>query len=339
MASLASPPRFGRTAAFFRRYPVLLLLALSPGIPEYLSGSTSVEWIVRDPLIFLVFLGLNLGLYGPGVLLVRESWVRGGSSWGALLLFGVAYGLLEEGTALSTLFNPSASVVGTLGVYGRYAGVNGVWTVGVLAFHVVFSIGLPLVLLGLALPATRGRSILSRRGIVLAIGIFALDVVALGIIAGYYTEAWPWIAGAAVIALALWAIAGRLPADALAPPRDRPSYGPRAFAALGLVFFPFAIAFPAFGEAVGLPAPATIVLELAVLAILFSAVRRTIGRGAHDAQLVALAFGATLPLVVWGLISQIELPVVLVLDALWALFFYALWDHYRPRPTVAPAVA
>jgi hypothetical protein len=67
---------FPRTVAFFRRHPVLLFLCFTPGIPEYLSGSTPVAALVYAPGGFLLFLALNLGLYGPGVLLVREAFVR-----------------------------------------------------------------------------------------------------------------------------------------------------------------------------------------------------------------------------------------------------------------------
>ena len=90
-------------ARLFHRRPILLLLALSPGIPEYLSGSTSFEGLVLNPFAFVLFLGLNLGLYGPGVLLIREAFVRWKKGWASLLLMGAAYVLLEEGTALSTL--------------------------------------------------------------------------------------------------------------------------------------------------------------------------------------------------------------------------------------------
>jgi len=49
---------------------------------------------------------------------------------------------------------------------------------------------------------------------------------------------------------------------------------------------------------------------------------------------------AILPLAAVGLIAQWFLPVVLVLDVLAALFFRALWRHYRPTPaTAAPPLA
>jgi hypothetical protein len=123
MGSSEPGPLVSRVVRFVRRHPVLLLFALTPGIPECLSGSSVVYPLITSHLGFLLFLGLNLGLYGPGVLLLREAWVRWGG-WGALLCFGAAYGLLEEGTALSTPFNANASVVSGLGHYGRSAGVN-----------------------------------------------------------------------------------------------------------------------------------------------------------------------------------------------------------------------
>ncbi len=91
--------------------------------------------------------------------------VRWRKGWGSVLLLGAAYGILEEGIALSTLFNSSAGPVGQLGFYGHWLGVNWVWVAGILPVHMIFSISLPILLLGLALPGTVGKSLLSRRGI------------------------------------------------------------------------------------------------------------------------------------------------------------------------------
>jgi len=323
-----------RAASFFHRHPILLLLAFTPGIPEYLSGSSSVAYVVLFPggtVVFLLFLGLNLGLYGPGVLLVREAWVRWGSGWGVLLLLGAAYGLLEEGTALSTLFNPNASVVGGLGHYGRAIGVNWLWLIGVIGVHVVLSVGIPILLLGLALPETRGRSLLSPRGLRTSVGIYGIDIVLLVFIANYWQVQGAWLVGAAVVASLLWVVASRLPPHWLDPPTDRPIYSPRTFFLLGLAYFPVLLIVPGLGGEAHLPAVVTGVLDLAAAALLFAVVRRGIGRRDHPSHLVALAFGATLPILLFGLIAQIRLPVVLVVDALYGIFFYALWKRYRPQ--------
>ncbi|MCI4373864.1 MAG: hypothetical protein L3K02_09545 [Thermoplasmata archaeon] len=65
------PARLGLVVTFFRRHPVPLLLALTPGLPEYLSGSTATGPIVVPPLASFPFLGRS----GPGVRLVREAYV------------------------------------------------------------------------------------------------------------------------------------------------------------------------------------------------------------------------------------------------------------------------
>jgi len=71
---------------------------LSPGIPEYISGSSPTSAIVLNPPMFGFQLVANLGLYGPGVLLVREAMVRWNKGWATVLLLGAAYGILEEGS-------------------------------------------------------------------------------------------------------------------------------------------------------------------------------------------------------------------------------------------------
>jgi len=334
MAAPIHRPMVRRLAGFFHRHPILLLLGLTPGIPEYLSGSSSVAYLGAFPggtLIFFLFLGLNLGLYGPGVLLVREAWIRWGRSWGVLLLLGAAYGLLEEGTALSTLFNPNASVVGGLGHYGRFAGVNWVWLIGVLGVHIVLSVGLPIVLLGLALPETRGRPLLTRRGLRTAVGIYAVDIVVLVLIANYWRVQGAWILGAAVVAGALWYVARKLPRGWLNPARSSPGASPRVCFLLGLAYFPVLLLIPAFGGEARLPAAVTGALDLLAAAALFLAARRALGRVQNSGQLVLLAFGATVPIAIFGLVAQLGLPLVLVIDLVYLLFFSTLWKQYRPR--------
>jgi len=334
MTEEARPRLFPRAVAFFRRHPVLLLLCFTPGIPEYLSGSTPVAALVYAPGGFLLFLALNLGLYGPGVLLAREAFVRWRPGWAGVVLLGAAYGLLEEGTALSTLFNPHASVVGALGSYGRFAGVNWVWTVGVLGVHIVLSVGLPILLLGLALPETRGRSLLSSREIPIALAVYALDIGVLVLATGYWRTA-PWLlVSAALLAGLLYAVTCRLPHGTIDPPYPGPRIAPGWFFGLGLAFYPILLLVPGLGGAVSLWPPLTIAVDLLFSGALFLFVRREVGRSGNEAALTMLALGALLPIVAIGLVSQLFLPVVLVPDVLFGLFFYALWKRYRPGPTV-----
>lgn len=318
--------------AFFRRHPILLLLALTPGIPEYLSGSSSVAGLVIAPAVFVVFLLLNLGLYGPGVLLIREALVRWKKGWLAVILLGGAYGLIEEGTALSTLFNPKASVVGGLGTYGHWDGVSWLWAIGVLGVHIVLSIGLPILLFSLALPETRGKRFLTGRTLPAVLVIWGVDVSFLVLLSHYYPVGWPLQIGAVVVAGLLAVAAYLLPAGLLDPTSATPGFGPRTAFVLGLLYFPVLLIIPGLGGSVGLPAPVTGAIDLAAAAGLFLAVRSGIGRIRHEAQLVAIAVGAIVPIMVFGLAAQVFLPIVLVLDVIAGAFFLTLWRRYGVTP-------
>jgi hypothetical protein len=324
---------FPRLVSFFRRHPILLLLGLTPGIPEYLSGSSSFVVLARNPVVFFLFLGLNLGLYGPGVLLAREAFVRWRPGWAGMVLLGTAYALLEEGTALSTMFNPAASVVGTQGFYGHFVGVNWVWAFGVSGIHIVLSVGLPILLLGLALPETRGRSLLHGRGIGWAVGIYAVDIVALAAIVGYWRVAPVLLVAAAVLALLLYAAAHALPKGTLDPTGSGPTLAPKWFFPLGLLFYPILVLVPGLGSQYALWPPIDVALELLLGGALFLFVRQRAGRAGNEAALTMLALGTIAPIVFLGALFQVAFPIVLFADVLFVLFFYALWVRYRPGPT------
>ncbi len=144
-----------------KAHPLLFLLLLTPGIPEYLSASSQLTVMVINPVLFFLFLAANLGLYGSGVILIREAMIRWRKGWASVFLLGAAYGIAEEGLDLWTLFYSNAGPVGTLGYYGHWLGVNWVWTMGLVIFHSVYSIGLPIFLFGLAFPELKSKSLVS----------------------------------------------------------------------------------------------------------------------------------------------------------------------------------
>ncbi len=86
-----------------RTWPaVLTLYLLAPIIAEMLTGSTPpLMWNNVGGVI------LTTGLYGSGALLARELVRRRELGWGNLALLGVAYGVLEEGMAVQSWFNPT----------------------------------------------------------------------------------------------------------------------------------------------------------------------------------------------------------------------------------------
>ena len=326
-------PLWSVVKEFLGRHPILCLALLSPGIPEYLSSSSALSTILVNPALFFLQLALNLALYIPGVLLIREAMIRWKKGWGSVLLLGAAYGILEEGVALETLFYSRAGPVGAEGFYGHWLGINWVWTAGILPVHMIFSISLPILLLGLALPQTRGKTLVGRRGVVCAFGAWAVDVPVLMVLvhgAYHYWMGWPIFFGSfAVIGLlvlaAYWAPSELLPIRP-GPPRVSPF---RA-AVLGAAFFPPIWIFEGvLGYWKVLPAVtiAVIVVYEAALAYL---VARTLGTVDNPRHLVAFAAGLIAPIALIGLVAELPIPVTLIADLAAFWFLRHLWKKYVP---------
>jgi hypothetical protein len=138
--------------------PGLVLFFLSPVIGELLSGSAPPAEFF-NPLGFIML----AILYGGGAILVREMSYRWGKDWPALLVLGAAYGIAEEGLMCKSFFDPNWMDLGPLGSYGRWAGVNWVWALELTIYHCVFSIAIPILLVGILFPARRRQAWITKR--------------------------------------------------------------------------------------------------------------------------------------------------------------------------------
>jgi hypothetical protein len=339
----AEPPRrgwLGGFLQFLREHPVVCLAILTPGIVEYLSTSSSLLLLVESPVLFLIFLAVNVGQYTAGALLIREARIRWGKGWATVGLLGLAYGITEEGLGDNTLFRNTHHADGVLGWYGHFLGVNWVWSVGVLLLHVTVSIAFPIILLGLALPSTRGRSLIGRRGIAVAfltlIGSTTFEAVTV------YGEFSFWMGPAlfagSLVAIALLVLAAyRAPAElGLARP-VRATGGPGEMFALGFVLFVIAFVVEYGSAAVNVAPAVAIAIELLLIGAWAVWVRRRLGRVGNEYLLVNLAFGLVLFEGVFGVLITLGLPYTLPLVALVVVFFVRLRRRYAPRPGRGPS--
>ncbi|HKV90030.1 MAG TPA: hypothetical protein VJQ43_02405 [Thermoplasmata archaeon] len=324
-----------RFRAWLGRHPVVFVALLSPGIVEYLSGSSRLDGLVIAPPLFLLFLAGNLGLYVPGVLLIREARRRWRGGWGTVVLLGIAYAITEEGLALSTLFNPQASVVGALGSYGHYLGVSWVWLVGVVAVHVVFSISIPILLFDLAFPDRRSAPLVGATGLRLALGALAVTTsafMALIYVASHFFAGWPIVLGSLAAIGTLTFAAYSLPRSVLRPFRPEPSRAPVTFALIGLAFWPSLLLVQGLLGVAGAPALVTVLALGAGLLGYLYVVLSGIGRRSNERHLIALVVGLVLPLLVVAAVIEFRVPVILIAEGAAAWFFLFLWRRYRPRP-------
>ncbi len=315
---------------------ILYFVLLAALLPEAITGSTPPQaWL--NPVSAL----LNFWLYGTGVLVVREVSLRWKTGWPGILLLGAAYGIVEEGLAVTTFFNPTLPQLGTLGWYGRDLGVNWLWAVWLTTFHAVVSIAIPIVLMEWHWPALKGRSLLSDRGLGVTVVLLALATVTIdGLVhaANPYREAGPEFVGA-IVAIAVLAYAARLWARRWwerIPVTGRPlSIGATVVA--GFLFIGGSFLLYAGGPALGgLPA-VSLAQGLTVLILALLILRRAAGH--PDSERLVFAFAAG----VIGFFCLVDLflvpgnPLMLIPAVAFAYLVMWLWrSHGSPSgPVVA----
>jgi len=330
---------------FLHRHPILCLAFLTPGIVEYLSTSSPVLALVESPIAFLLFLAVNVGQYTAGALLIREAMIRWGKGWATGGLLALAYGITEEGLGDNTLFRNAQHADGILGVYGHFAGVNWVWSVGVLVLHVTVSMALPIVVLALALPETRGRSLLGRKGVAVALGAVAASTAfeMYLVLAAYHFWMGPALLVASVALIGgLMVGAYAVPAGLWFPAHPWPTTQPWKMAVVGFVFFPVALATEYGFAATPVPAALAIGVELVMLGMILEWIRRHIGQFRNESLVVHLAFGLVAWQAAFGVLLTLGLPYTLPLVAVALLFFLRLRKRYGgfvdlpDRPTPPP---
>jgi hypothetical protein len=160
-----------------RWYALVFLVIIAACLAEFLTGSTPVLVTFTHPLGFATL----VGMYGGGALLIREVALRWRKRWGAVLLLGGAYAVGEEGFGAKTMVDPTGSNIGTQ-LYSHWMGVNWVPLSYLTVFHSAFSIGVPLVLVELIFPQTKGRRLLGNIGLGVTLVAYAVAIylVSLG---------------------------------------------------------------------------------------------------------------------------------------------------------------
>jgi len=224
--------RPGLAAGKVRWYAILSLIIIAACLAEFLTGSTPILMVIFNPLGFVA----NVGLYGGGALLIREATIRWRKRWGAVLLLGGAYAVGEEGFAAKTMINPNSPIIGNQ-LYSHWAGVNWVALTNLTVFHAAFSIAVPLILVELLFPETKGSRLLGNRGMAVTGGLYGLTVFLFTFFLGD-----PYVPSLGVdlflvaYASAFIAAAYLVPRSFLRAKRERPDPRERNFILLGLGF-------------------------------------------------------------------------------------------------------
>lgn len=271
-----------------RLSPALVLFLLSPIIGELLSGSAPPAEFFNPAEFLLLAL-----LYGGGALLVRELVHRWDKGWPTLLTLGAAYGIAEEGLMVKSFFDPNWEDLGLLGSYGRWAGVNWVWSLHLTIYHAVFSIAIPILLVNLLYPTRRSDPWISRRVFKWLAGMWVAEI-AFGFLflTPYRPPVIPYLL-ALLSTIGLIRLARRLPGPTSAPETIRIArplrYGLASFLATSGVFL-LAWVMPT----TGIPAIVTMLLMAGLTALAGWVVLKRLGNGViwSERHQLALASGA-----------------------------------------------
>lgn len=178
MTNTTAVPRPGHTSVggFKRALPALGLFFLSPMVAEFLLGNIPISAL-------FALLGLA-PLYGGGAVLIRELVRRRGWGYPSVVLFALAYAILEEGITTQSLFNPNYAGQRLLDPgYISALGMGGPWTVFVLGLHTVWSITVPIVVIESMSSRPRepwlGKVGSSVYGVLFAFGVVATTLIQL----------------------------------------------------------------------------------------------------------------------------------------------------------------
>lgn len=318
-APAAAPAKPTKLRGLSEKGKALWILAmLSPVLAELCSGSS-------PPLEFFnpISFALLLGLYGAGVLVVRELSVVWGKGWASVLVMGAAYGILEEGVAVKSFFDPQWMDLGGLGEYGRFLDTNWVWAVWLTIYHTVISITLPILIIYMLYPHLRKERFLSRGRFEAVLVILFIDVLVCTALLNDYVPSIPMyiLSIAAVFGLVLYA--KHLPSSFLRPTKPHPVWSPRRLAVLAFLFIFLSFIFAGAFVDTSVPALVPIVLLLGLSGFALVAIVEHIGSSNNLPQIAGLAGGLMGFLVVFGSLQELSgslgMSIVALVTALFAI--------------------
>jgi hypothetical protein len=318
------------TADSQRRAAIVALLLLAPSIPELLTGSTPITRLVTDPLGFGVSYAIDIGLYGTGALLIRETSIVLRKGWASILLWGAAYGVAEEGLAVHTFFERSGPPVGALTVYGSAHGVDWLWALGLTGFHATYSIALPILLTYLWFPTMKGRRWLGRPGLVVSAVVYLAVVVEFARLVGHGPTP-AELAGTLALEALLLALGAWAPANLLRVRRGPSRLGPWALGVAGSLEWAAWFTVLVVSGPRPIPAEAAAGLLLLADALAVTLVLWGVGSERLERSQFDFAAGMLIPLCLWGFLVESTVPGVLGVSAVFAYLLVRLHRTLRRR--------
>ena len=133
--------------------PILVLMVLAPFLAEVGSGAIPITMFFLPGYLlpYMIF------LYGVQILVIREVAVRRNIGLVGLWCLGLVYGIYNEALLAETLFAPLTSPLETFADYGLVANLRVPFTVWILAWHGLFSVLTPVLVVQRLFPDRAAR--------------------------------------------------------------------------------------------------------------------------------------------------------------------------------------
>ncbi|MCI4323473.1 MAG: hypothetical protein L3K03_05560 [Thermoplasmata archaeon] len=325
------------------RRAILTLAILTPGIPEFLTGSTALAPIVFNPLGFVLSVVFDVALYTTGALLIREYVIRYHKGWASVLLLGAAYGIVEEGLAVHTWFQTGGPPVFALGSYGHFLGINWIWATGLTTFHSLYSIALPLLLLDLIYPEIQGKPILTgRRQIGWVAAFYVIDVAVFAALAPSRPDLLGWVVCVTGVATLTY-LAMTVSPSALGIRPGRPTASNNAFFLVGTSWMIVYLLFVLGAPGLHIPPVVAIAAFLAFLLLPWYYLRAHLGSEKNERAIFSLAAGLLAALIGFAVLvilgGDIAVGVPVALGIAFLLLFGREVDRREAARPPAGAMA
>lgn len=167
---------YRRSLLPFKRLPApawFLMLVAPFVIESCITASTPPSHWLNPVAAALLVLA-----YGPPILLLREVWIRCALSLRGLFLFGLMYGLMNEGILAHTITQASGEPITHFVGYDEALGIHWAWASLIVPWHAFYSVTFMVLLTHLWFPAMAGTPWLGKRGmrILVAINLLLLPL-------------------------------------------------------------------------------------------------------------------------------------------------------------------
>lgn len=140
--------------------PVWFLMLVTPLVIEscITAATPPSHWLNPALALLLIF------AYGPPILFLRELWVRHALPLRSLFVFGLIYGIFNEGILAHTLTQVSTEPITHFIGYDEAFGVHWAWASLIVPWHAFYSVTFMILLTHLWFPDHASAPWLQKRG-------------------------------------------------------------------------------------------------------------------------------------------------------------------------------